>query len=49
MYIYSLISSLGSSCFIVFKRVHMLADVGVFVNVLFTLLLLEGIQGYRTP
>jgi hypothetical protein len=29
---YSLISSFGSSYFTVFKRVHMLADVGVFVK-----------------
>ncbi len=33
MHTYSFRSSLGSSYFIVFKRVHMLADVGVFVNV----------------
>ena len=33
---YSLISSFGSSCFTMFKWVHMLADVCGFVNALFT-------------
>jgi hypothetical protein len=49
MYTYSLISSFGSSYFTVFKRVHMLAVVWVFVNVLVTRLSskalhLKGIQ-----
>ena len=35
MHIKNLISSFGSSYFIVFKCVHMLAVVGVFVNVYF--------------
>jgi hypothetical protein len=48
MHIYSLISSFGSSYFTVFKWVHMLAVVDVFVKVLFTLFLPEGIQGCRT-
>ena len=44
MLIYSLISSFGSLYFTVFKWVHMLAVVGVFVKVLFTRFLPEEIQ-----